>query len=83
VNREKRLALTTASVPLLLGALDFLGVAVAIPSIQRHFSATFLDLRLILVAYWVPDLLVLILSGRLSDAWGHRRLLITGFSTSQ
>src|SRR5580658_3451048 len=71
-----------ALVVLLLAAfmnlLDVSIVNIAIPPIQRGLHASYADVQWTLAGYALAYALVLITGGRLGDAYGRKRLFLTG-----
>jgi MFS family permease len=75
--------LTTAGlVTILLGAslpsIDFSIVNVALPTLNRELNASATMLELVVAGYGIACGLLLVLGGRLGDAFGRRRLFLTG-----
>jgi MFS family permease len=80
-----RPALTPAGlVTVLLGAalpiIDFFIVNVALPTIQADLHASSATLELVVAAYGVAFAVLLVLGGRLGDAFGRRRLFMLGLA---
>ena len=80
-------ALTTAGlVTLLVGVflplVDFFIVNVALPTMQRDLHASSALLELVVSGYATAYAVLLVLGGRLGDAYGRRRLFLTGIATS-
>src|ERR1700754_1916270 len=74
-----RPALTSAGlVTVLLGAalpiIDFFIVNVALPTIDADLQASTATLELVAAAYGIAFAVLLVLGGRLGDAFGRRRL---------
>src|SRR4051812_5599032 len=69
-------------VTILLGAslpsIDFSIVNVALPTISRDLGASATMLELVVAGYGIAFGLLLVLGGRLGDAFGRRRLFLTG-----
>ncbi|HEY6495139.1 MAG TPA: MFS transporter [Trebonia sp.] len=78
-------ALTTAGlVTVLLGAalpiIDFFIVNVALPTIQADLHTSNATLELVVAAYGIAFSVLLVLGGRLGDAFGRRRLFMLGLA---
>ncbi|MGB6592305.1 MAG: MFS transporter, partial [Candidatus Nitrosopolaris sp.] len=58
--------------------IDFTIVQVALPSIGREFAVSVNGLQWIVTAYGLTLAGFLMLSGRMGDIYGHKRLFITG-----
>ncbi len=58
--------------------VDFTIVQVALPSIGREFGVSVNELQWIVTAYGLTLAGFLMLSGRMGDIYGHKRLFITG-----
>ncbi|WP_433292109.1 MFS transporter [Pseudonocardia sp. CA-142604] len=77
--------LTTAGmITVLLGAalpvIDFFIVNVGLPTIQTDLHASTATLELVVAAYGVAFAVLLVLGGRLGDAFGRRRLFLLGLA---
>lgn len=77
--------LTTAGmITVLSGAalpiIDFFIVNVGLPTIQRDLHASTATLELVVAAYGVAFAVLLVLGGRLGDAFGRRRLFLIGLA---
>jgi MFS family permease len=77
-SRRLGLALFLVSAAQLVLQLDFSIVNVAVPTIQREFGVSAVDLQWIVTGYALPFGALLLLGGRIGDITGHRRLLVTG-----
>ncbi|MFI5611204.1 MFS transporter [Amycolatopsis sp. NPDC051903] len=80
-----RPALTSAGlVTVLLGAalpvIDFFIVNVALPTIDADLHASTATLELVVAAYGIAYAVLLVLGGRLGDAFGRRRLFLLGLA---
>jgi MFS family permease len=58
--------------------VDFTIVQVALPSIGREFGVSVNGLQWIITAYGLTLAGFLMLSGRVGDIYGHKKLFITG-----
>ena len=76
--RRRTLTLVACSLSLFMALMDSTVVNVALPSIQRHFHATFSDLQWIVDGYVLVLASLLLLSGSLGDRLGRRRVFLTG-----
>jgi MFS family permease len=63
-----------------LPAVDFFIVNVALPTIDRTLNASASMLELVVAGYSIAYGLLLVLGGRLGDAFGRRRLYIVGLA---
>ena len=77
--------LTSAGlVTVLLGAalplIDFFIVNVALPTIDANFHSSTATLELVVAAYGITYALLLVVGGRLGDAFGRRKLFIAGLT---
>jgi MFS family permease len=61
-----------------LSILDFFIVNVALSTIEHDLNADAATLELIVAGYGTPYAVLLVLGGRLGDAFGRRRLFLTG-----
>ncbi|MFD8492527.1 MFS transporter [Amycolatopsis sp. NPDC059657] len=82
-TRVVRPGLSTAGlVTVLLGAalpiIDFFIVNVALPTINADLHASTATLELVVAAYGISYALLLVVGGRLGDAYGRRRLFFIG-----
>ena len=57
-------------------------VNVAFPDITRHFAIPAADARLLVVAFILTSISLMLISGRIGDLWGHRRVFQTGLAVS-
>ena len=80
-RRRRALTLVACSLSLFMVLMDSTVVNVALPSIQRHFLATFSDLQWIVDAYILVLASLLLFSGSLGDRLGRRRVFLTGLVT--
>jgi MFS family permease len=71
-------------VTVLLGAalplIDFFIVNVALPTIDADFNASTPTLELVVAAYGITYAVLLVVGGRLGDAFGRRKLFIAGLT---
>src|SRR5580693_10384383 len=72
------LTLTILLLAAFMNLLDISIVNIAIPSIQRSLHASYADVQWALAAYALAYAVVLITGGRLGDAYGRKRLFLTG-----
>lgn len=78
LSRKDRRVLLAAGLPLAVGSVNLFGVTLALIGIQAEFSIGFDGLRWILIAFLIPDAVVMLLAGRLGDAFGRGRILFAG-----
>ncbi|MFI5266800.1 MAG: MFS transporter [Chloroflexota bacterium] len=69
-----------ASTAVFVVGLDYYGLSIALPTIQRAFNASSSSLTWILNAYLLAFTAGLIAAGRLADLYGRRRILIAGMA---
>jgi MFS family permease len=74
------LGLATVLVGILLPVMDFFIVNVALPSMGRTLHAAASTLELVVAGYGVGFALLLVIGGRLGDAFGRRRLFLAGMA---
>ncbi|MDT7724216.1 MAG: hypothetical protein QOI21_792 [Actinomycetota bacterium] len=84
-QQSVRPGLTPAGlVTVLLGAalplIDFFIVNVALPTIDADFNASTPTLELVVAAYGIIYAVLLVVGGRLGDAFGRRKLFIAGLT---
>jgi MFS family permease len=72
--------LTTLLIGAALAPIDFMVVYVALPTIDRDLHASTATLEMIVAGYGISYALLLVLGGRLGDAFGRRRLFLTGLA---
>ncbi|AXB45985.1 MFS transporter [Amycolatopsis albispora] len=72
--------LTTVLLGLALPLLDFFIVNVALPTIDADLGASTATLELLVAGYGTAYALLLVLGGRLGDAFGRRRLFLAGLA---
>ena len=77
-TRREWLVLAAVGLPLMVGAINLFGTTLALTQIQQDFAVGFDLLRWIIVAFLVPDLLLLLVGGRYGDFFGRRRLILAG-----
>jgi EmrB/QacA subfamily drug resistance transporter len=63
-----------------VASLDSFIVFVAVPSIRTGLGATFADIEFIVAGYTLTAAIGLIVSGRLGDRFGRRRMFMIGFT---
>jgi MFS family permease len=68
-------AATVLSAAVFLVVFDSLSVATALPTLGRHFGLTPTELHWVVNAYSLSLAGLLLLGGRVADAWGQRRVL--------
>ena len=78
VPREAWLALIIATLVFFLVVVDVSAVNVAFPSIARDFGVTETTLGWILSGYNITVAALLMLSGRLADSLGRKKMFIPG-----
>ncbi|GIN95256.1 MFS transporter [Siminovitchia terrae] len=66
--------------PILLNSLNTYMIQVALPLIQNSLNASFSDAQLIVTCFSLSLAVALIVSGKLGDIYGRRRLLLIGVS---
>jgi MFS family permease len=72
--------LVTILIGPLLSIIDFFIVNVALPTIDRDLGASPATLELLVAGYGIAYALLLVLGGRLGDAFGRRRLFLAGMA---
>jgi EmrB/QacA subfamily drug resistance transporter len=77
--RSRRLTLLVCCLALFMVLVDATIVNVALPTIQRRFTASIAGLQWILDAYTLVYASLLLSGGALGDRHGHKRLLLAGF----
>jgi MFS family permease len=75
-----QLGLVTVLIGIFLPVADFFIVNVALPTIDSTLHASAPELQLVVAAYGIAYSLLLVLGGRLGDAWGRRRLFLAGMT---
>ncbi|MEQ1942088.1 MFS transporter [Mesorhizobium sp. VNQ89] len=73
-----RLALIALAGATLLAALGISIVSVALPTLAGAFSVSISGVQWIVTAYLVSVTVMVVIAGRLSDRYGHRRILLSG-----
>lgn len=73
-------ALAVILLPILLNSLNTYMIQVALPSIQKSLNASFSDAQLIVAGFSLSLAVALIVSGKLGDIYGRKRLLLIGVS---
>lgn len=76
--RRRTLTLLACCFSLFMALLDSTVVNVALPSIQRHFHASFSELQWVVDAYILVLASLLLLSGSSGDRFGRRRVFQIG-----
>jgi MFS family permease len=74
-------ALASVLVGVLLPVTDFFIVNVALPTMARQLHATSSSLELVVSGYATAYAVLLILGGRLGDAFGRKRLFLIGMAS--
>ena len=77
-ERQKALAYLTLLAALILEIVDVTIVNTALPVIERDFGAAAAQVQWVAVGYSLAFSLLLMLGGRLGDAFGYNRLFIGG-----
>jgi MFS family permease len=72
--------LATILFGLCLPVIDFFIVNVALPTIDSTLHASSATLELVVAGYGITYALLMVLGGRLGDAFGRRRLFLTGLA---
>ncbi|MFD0714148.1 MFS transporter [Paenibacillus sp. GCM10027626] len=80
VDPRRWYALAVILLPILLNSLNTYMIQVALPSIQNSLKASFSDAQLIVAGFSLSLAVALIVSGRLGDIYGRKRLLLIGVS---
>ena len=75
-----QLGLITVLIGIFLPVADFFIVNVALPTIDSTLHASPPQLQLVVSAYGIAYSLLLVLGGRLGDAWGRKRLFLAGMA---
>jgi predicted MFS family arabinose efflux permease len=75
-----QLGLITVLIGIFLPVADFFIVNVALPTIDGTLHASAPELQLVVAGYGIAYSLLLVLGGRLGDAWGRRRLFLGGMA---
>lgn len=78
-HRQKHVLMCTLSVNALL-FFDQTSVAVALPTLQRHFHTSATELRWTITAYLLALATLMVVAGRLADRFGRRRMLLAGIA---
>ncbi len=74
------LGVITVLIGVFLSMVDFFIVNVALPSIEQSLNASSATLELIVAGYGIAYALLLVLGGRLGDAFGRKRLFLAGMT---
>jgi len=80
VDPHRWYALAVILLPILLNSLNTYMIQVALPSIQNSLNASFSDAQLIVTGFSLSLAVALIVSGKLGDIYGRKRLLLIGVS---
>lgn len=75
-----RWALASLSLTLLLSALGTSIANVGLPSLARHFGASFQQVQWVVLAYLLAITVLVVSVGRLGDLLGQRRLMLVGIT---
>jgi MFS family permease len=75
---KRRVVLTLLALAQFMVIVDFTIVQVALPSIGKEFGVSINGLQWIVTAYGLTLAGFLMLSGRLGDIYGHKKLFIIG-----
>ena len=76
----ERSALTVATVTSFLGPFMISAVNVALPAIQKEFSAGAVTLSWVATAYLLSTAVFLVPIGRMADIYGRRRIFVSGLA---
>lgn len=77
-ERRRWLTLAAVSIGLFMIMLDNTVVNVALPSIQRDLGADLSELQWIVTGYALTFAALLLVGGKVADAYGRRRILVVG-----
>lgn len=77
---QVRWALATLALSMLMPSLDTSIANVALPAMAESFGASFESVRWIVLAYLIAITTLIVLAGRLGDAVGRRRLMLSGIA---
>lgn len=80
VDPRRWYALAVILLPILLNSLNTYMIQVALPLIQNSLQASFSDAQLIVTGFSLSLAVALIISGKLGDMFGRKRLLLIGVS---
>ncbi|MCY2960132.1 MAG: MFS transporter [Planctomycetota bacterium] len=61
-----------------LGVVDFFVLNLALPELQKDLHATYAQLELAIALYGLGNAVFVVTGGRLGDAYGRRRVFLTG-----
>ena len=78
VSSKRGLVLTLLVLAQFMVVVDFMIVQVALPSIGKEFGVSINGLQWTITAYGLTLAGFLMLSGRLGDIYGHKKLFIIG-----
>ncbi|MCG7405963.1 MFS transporter [Paenibacillus sp. ACRRX] len=81
VDSRRWYALAVMLLPTLLITLNTYMIQVALPSMQNSLHASFSEAQLIVAGYSLGLAMALIVSGKLGDMYGRKRLLVIGVIT--
>lgn len=79
-NPKRWIALAIVLLPTLLISLNTYMIQVALPLMQRSLHASFAEAQLIVTGFSLGLAVALIISGKLGDIYGRKRLLLIGVS---
>lgn len=80
VDPRRWYALAVILLPILLNSFNTYMIQVALPTIQKSLNASFSDAQLIVASFSLSLAAALIISGKLGDIYGRKRLLLIGVS---
>lgn len=80
MTRRQRLGLLAVSLATFMTYLDNNIVNVAIPDIQRDLGLSIAGLEWVVSAYILTFSALMLMSGRIADLWGRRRMLLGGLA---
>lgn len=80
IDPRRWYALAVILLPILLNSLNTYMIQVALPLIQSSLNASFTDAQLIMTCFSLSLAVTLVISGKLGDIYGRRRLLLIGVS---
>ncbi len=78
VDPRRWFVLAVILMPILLNSLNTYMLQVALPSIQTNLNASFSDAQLIMTGFSLSLAAALVLSGKLGDIYGRKRILTIG-----
>lgn len=80
IDPRRWYALAVILLPILLNSLNTYMIQVALPLIQSSLNASFTDAQLIMTCFSFSLAVTLVISGKLGDIYGRKRLLLIGVS---